>query len=302
MALPRYPIYIPSKGRSEKCLTARFLSSDGVPFHLVVEPEEAEAYAKVFGHERVLKLPFSNLGLGSIPARNWIKDHATKAGHERHWQLDDNIRQMWRRIDGIKLPCQSGPAFAAVEDFSDRYENVAVAGMNYYMFAPNRQRIPPFYLNVHVYSCTLILNSIPNKWRGRYNEDTDMCLQVLADGWCTVLFNQFLAEKQQTMKMKGGNTAELYKGDGRLKMARALERVWPHVVETKRRFKRPQHVVRDAWGKFDNELKLRPGVELSKIKPNNYGMRLVKVKPEIKSSLLRRMVSENSGDEIRRRP
>ena len=179
---PRYPIYIPSKGRAEKCLTAKFLDAEGVPFLLVVEPQEAEAYTAQFGSRRVVSLPFSNLGLGSIPARNWIKDHSTKFGHERHWQLDDNIRQMWRRIDGIKLPCESGPAFAAVEDFADRYENVAIAGMNYYMFAPNRRPMPPFYINVHIYSCALVLNSIPHRWRGRYNEDTDLCLQVLADG------------------------------------------------------------------------------------------------------------------------
>ena len=98
------------------------------------------------------------------------------------------------------------------------------------------------------------------------------------------------------MKMKGGNTAELYKGDGRLKMARALERVWPGVVETKRRFKRPQHVIKDAWGKFDTQLKLKPGVDLSKIQPNDYGMKLVKVKSEIKSSLIRKLVRENSGE------
>lgn len=40
---------------------------------------------------------------------------------------------------------------------------------------------------VHVYSCTLILNSIEQRWRLLYNDDTDLCLQVLAAGWCTIL-------------------------------------------------------------------------------------------------------------------
>jgi len=73
--------------------------------------------------------------------------------------------------------------------------------------------------------------------------------------------------------MSGGNSAELYKGDGRLRMARALERVWPGVVRVTRRFKRPQHLV--PWGKFDTPLKLHPGVDLAALPPNEYGMDLV---------------------------
>lgn len=203
---------------------------------------------------------------------------------------------VWRRVNGFKLPCRSGVAFRAAEDFVDRYQNVAVAGFNYYMFAPNRQKMPPFYLNVHVYSCTLILNAIPHRWRGRYNEDTDLCLQVLSDGWCTILFNAFLAWKSTTMTMKGGNTAELYKGDGRLKMARALERAWPGVVETKRRFKRPQHVIKGAWKFFDTPLKLKPGLKLSDFKPNEYGMKL-RQRKTINSPEVRGLLKQFGGKE-----
>ena len=73
------------------------LSEDNVPFRLVVEPQEREAYAAEFGADRLLILPFSNLGLGGIPARNWVWEHSKAAGHARHWILDDNIRQFVRR-------------------------------------------------------------------------------------------------------------------------------------------------------------------------------------------------------------
>ncbi len=290
-AAPRYPIYIVSKGRSDCCLTARFLIKDYVPFRIVVEPQEKDVYANEFGIERVLVLPFSNLGLGSIPARNWIKDHATAAGYGRHWILDDNIRGVWRRWKARKVACDSGIAFSAAEDFIDRYENVAVAGFNYFMFSPNRVKQPPFALNCHVYSCLLILNSLPHRWRGRYNEDTDLCLQVLADGWCTVLFNAFLVYKMTTMTTKGGNTVELYKGDGRLKMARSLERAWPGVVETKRRFQRPQHVVKGSWKNFDTPLKRKLGIEIEALGSNEYGMKLKQLK-ETKNKAIRKLVSE----------
>lgn len=286
---PRYPIYIPPKGRADVCLTARFLEKDGVPFTLVVEPQEFESYAALYGEERLLTLPWNDPG-SVIPARNWIKEHARTAGYERHWQLDDNIREVWRWYKGKRIPCRSGVALAAVEDFADRYENVAIAGLNYEMFGTSKQ--PPFHLNCHVYSCCLILNHLPHQWRGRYNEDTDMCLQVLADGWCTVLVNAFLVKKQRTMTVKGGNTADLYCGDGRLRMARSLERQWPGVVETKRRFQRPQHVVKNAWRKFDTPLKLKEGIDLEELpKTDEYGMKLKAVK-EVKSERLRALLND----------
>ena len=79
------------------------------------------------------------------------------------------------------------------------------------MFAKRKFKIPPYYPNTRIYSCMLIKNDIPYRWRGRYNEDTDLSIRVLKDGWCTILFNAFLADKSQTMTMKGGNTEDLYK-------------------------------------------------------------------------------------------
>lgn len=295
--LPRYPVYVISKGRSDCCYTAQFLVRDRVPFRLVVEPQERDLYAAKFGAKRLLVLPFSNLGLGSIPARNFVKDHATESGAERHWILDDNIRGMWRRWKARKIPCEAGVAYRVVEDFVDRYENVAIAGHNYFMFAPNRAKSPPFVLNVHVYSSILLSNRVPHRWRGRYNEDTDLCLQVLSDGYCTVLFNAFLAYKQPTMTMKGGNSAELYKGDGRLKMARSLERNWPGVVETVRKFKRPQHHVKGSWKNFDTPLRRRSDVDfeaLAKKGSDEFGMTLEQVK-DTKSPELRKLVTGKVG-------
>jgi hypothetical protein len=292
-ALPRYPVYVISKGRSDCCLTAKVLMKDGVPFQLVVEPQEREAYEKEGFGEHLLVLPFSNLGLGSIPARNWVWEHAKKSGVARHWILDDNISGFWRRWRARKIPCEAGGAFYAIEEFTDRYENIAIAGMNYYMFSVNRETQAPFCLNVHVYSCLLIRNDLTQRWRGRYNEDTDLCLQVLSAGWCTVLFNAFLCWKMTTMTMKGGNTAELYKGDGRLRMARSLERAWPGVVETKRRFKRPQHVIRKSWRAFDTPLVRRKDVDwvaLEKQKVNEFGMELTRVK-ETQSPALQALVA-----------
>jgi len=304
---PRYPVYVPSKGRFESGYTVKFLIEDKTPFYLVVEPQEVDEYGSRYGHENLLILPWQGndekrqrfckeRGIengGLIAVRNWIKEHSIKNGFERHWQIDDNIRWIYRRYKSKRIRCNSSIALKITEDFIDRYENIAIAGLNYEMFAPDTEKIPPYFLNNHVYSCSLILNKIPHRWRIAYNDDTDICLQVLADGWCTVLMNVFLTKKMWTMQVKGGNTDDLYQGDGRLKMARSLERLWPGVVETKRRFQRPQHVIKDAWKRFDTPLKLKPGIDLHKFpKIDEYGMQLIQVKDEIKSPELKKLFSE----------
>jgi len=273
MIEPRYPVYVVSRGRHENCLTAKFLIKDGTPFTLVIEREEQEAYAK-YGRERLQLLPLSNRGL--IYARNWVLEDAKAKGAERFWILDDNIHCIKRRFQGKRIPCNSGVALAAVEDFADRYENVAIAGLNYEMFLPNGCPNPPFVRNVHVYSCTLLNLACPIRWRSYLNDDTDLCLQALSLGWCTVLVNAFLIFKVRTMKLKGGNTG-IYQGDGRLKMARALERLWPGVVTTTRRFKRPQHHIKDAWSRFTTPLQLKANAPTPD--PERYAMKLEQVQP-----------------------
>ncbi len=286
MVLPRYPIYIISKGRASTALTPPFLLRDGVEFRLVVEPQEATAYRRRFG-DVVTELPFSNLGLGSYPARNWCWEDALERGFDRHWVLDDNIRTVRRLYGGKRIPCDSGPAFAAVEDFADRYTNVGIAGMNYQMFVTPTS--PPYRTNVHVYSCLLIRNSLPYRWRLRYNEDTDLCLQVLTNSLCTVLVNLFMVDKQTTMTMGGGNTDLLYGGDGRLKMARSLEQVWPGVVTVDRRWGRAQHVVN--WRAFRTKLELRADIELAALpRRDEYGLRLNEIRP-VRSESLARLVT-----------
>lgn len=292
--IPRYTIYIPSKGRFENCLLADALIGDGIPFKLVVEPMEADRYSAKYGKENVIVLPFENLGLDQITeARNFIKDYSTSKGEVRHWKLDDNIRGFFRRYKSKRMYCNSGVALRVCEDFTDRYENVALSGLNYDKFTPDYRVFPVFRLNCHIYSCILILNSIPNRFRGPRNEDVDMCLQVLAGGWCTIQLNIFLALKQATMTMNGGNSTLYFKDkDSRLKISRGLERRWPGVVSVDRRFSRPHHII--DWTKFKhNTLIRKPGLDIDD-GTNEYNMSLVQVKDDIKSPLLRDFM-ENYG-------
>jgi hypothetical protein len=281
---PNYPVYVISKGRWESRLTVKALEKRNIPFHVVIEPQEYKEYAAVVDPDKIYVLPFSNLGQGGIPARNWVWEHSISIGADRHWILDDNIRDFYYLNSNMKYRTNSGATFRAVEDFVNRYENVAIAGMNYELLVPRRKAKPPFTINTRVYSCILIKNDIPYKWRGRYNEDTDLSLMALKDGWCTVLFNAFLADKVATMTMKGGNTESLYKlqnEDGRLLMAQSLQQQHPDVVKITRKWGRWQHQV-DYRPFKANRLIKKAGIEIPQ-GVNNYGMKLVNLNESLQS-------------------
>jgi hypothetical protein len=267
---PQFPIYVISKGRWEQRMTAKTFERMKIPYYIVVEPQEYDQYSAVIDPSKILVTPFSNLGLGSIPVRNWCWEHALSLGAERHWIVDDNIRLFYRLHMNMKVPIITGTCFRIMEDFALRYTNVALAGPHYEMFAPRKVKIAPFLYNRRIYSCILIKNDIPYRWRGRYNEDTDLSLRALKDGWCTVLFHALLADKMPTMTMKGGNTDELYKGDGRLKMAESLREQHPDVTKITWKWGRWQHHV-DYSGFKRNVPILKPGIQI-KDEPDNYGL------------------------------
>src|SRR3990172_4044031 len=128
---PNYPVYIISKGRWDSRLTSRVLDKINVPYHIVVESQEYDNYAEVIDPSKIYKLPFSNLGQGGIPARNWVWEHSISIGAERHWILDDNIKHFGRLNNNKRVHVSDGSIFRAAEDFADRYENVALAGFQY---------------------------------------------------------------------------------------------------------------------------------------------------------------------------
>jgi len=274
---PNYPVYIISKGRWESRLTSKALESKGVPYRIVVEPHEYLKYSTVIHKSKILITPedFSSLGQGSIPVRNWVWEHSINEGWERHWLLDDNIVNFYRMNLNRRIPVGSGTIFRCAEDFTDRYENIAFSGFNNIAFAPDRNdRIPPFTLNTRIYSMTLIKNEIPYRWRGRYNEDTDICLRALKDGWTTVQFNAFLGDKGTTMTMQGGNTDTVYNtGDQRREFAESLQKQHPDVVKVVWKFNRWHHQVDYSPFKH-NKLIKKQGIVIPQ-GINNYGMKLV---------------------------
>lgn len=274
---PRYPVFIPSKGRSESALTIKALMAMRVPFRVVVEPQEAKKYERIVGEDRLLVLPHRDKGL--VVTRNWIWDYAEREGYYRFWTIDDNVRAFYRYNNNLKVPVSDGTLFAVAEDFTERYKNVPIAGFQYHMFVSRKSKHTPFVLNTRVYSNMLIETKAktprgkPYRNEGFYNDDTDLCLRVLKDGFCTILFNSFLIEKAVTMQVAGGMTPH-YQDDGRWKMAEELRRKHPDVTKVVRKWGRWQHHVN--YKPFQGNRLIRIDDIETPNAVNDYGMKLVR--------------------------
>lgn len=240
---PKYPVYIVSKGRADSRLTANTFERCNIPYYIAIEPQDYDDYACLIDEKKILVLPFSNHGDGPGRARNWCWDHSISMGFKRHWVCDDNIDGFMRLHRGRRHPIGDGGMFRVIEEFVDRYKNVPVAGPQYRFHALETESYPPFVLNTRIYSCLLIENSCKHRWRGRYNEDTILSLDVLKDGDCTMLFNCLLQNKIVTQALKGGNTAEFYTAEGTYNKSRMLEIIHPDVSKVVWKFNRWHHEV-----------------------------------------------------------
>lgn len=283
---PKHPIYIPSKGRADTRLTSKALENMGVPYYIVIEEQEYDAYSAVIDKEKILILDrkyqdeydtCDDLGYtkskGPGPARNFIWDHAISIGAEYHWTMDDNIDVFIRLNNNLKVPVSDGTILRCMEDFTERYENVLMSGPNYDYFVPRKAKQPPFVSNTRIYSCNLIRNDAPYRWRGRYNEDTDLSLRMLKDGWCTIQFNAFLQGKTPTQVLKGGNTDVFYSVEGTLPKSQMQVQLHPDVSRLAFRFGRWHHYV-DYRPFKHNKLRLRKDIKIED-RIDEYGMELI---------------------------
>lgn len=269
MMNPKYPIFIPTKGRYERLYTVSALEHISVPYTAVIEKQEYKQYSKVIDSKKILVLPHQNEGL--TVTRNWIWDYAQNELKTPYfWTMDDNIWRFFRLYKNIKYRMKSGTFLYIIEDFAERFKNLYITGMHYDFFVPRKTKHTPFILNTRVYSNMLIKTDIPFRNVLFFNDDTDLCLRILKAGFCTVLFKIFSCKKIQTMTVKGGMTDYYKQTNRRLEFAKELQQAHPDVVKIVWKWNRWHHQV-DYRSFKKNRLEYRDDyVPTNKV--NNYGM------------------------------
>lgn len=285
---PKYPIYIVSKSRFETRLTSDTLVRMGVKHYIVVEDHQFYDYESRVDKNfvTILKLDSNYLknydtcddlgdskSKGPGAARNFAWDHSISLGYTRHWVMDDNIQNFYRFDNSKRVIVSDGTILRVMEDHTDRYENVHMSGPNYRFFnVPNALK-KHYTLNTRIYSCNLIKNDISFRWRGRYNEDTDLSLMILKSGNCTIQYNAFLQGKIATQSMKGGNTEAFYAEEGTSPKSQMLYDLHPDVTKLVNMYDRDHHYI-NYKRYLCNKLILNSNIILEN-KVDDYGMELI---------------------------
>ena len=276
----KYPVYVVSKGREWlKDGTSGVLTSLCIPHYVVVEPQEVDGYKKSIENEFATILPldmeykkkydtFSDMGqtmeTGPGAARNFVWDHSTKNGFAWHWVMDDNAFFSRVRLFNHRFINKSKAMFRAVEEYTDKFSNVAQIGLNYTMFSVDNHQ-NPYVPNTRIYSFLLNSNTAkdkngnPYRWRGRYNEDTDLSLRMLKDGWCTMNHECLLMDKIGTQSLGGGNTEIFYAVEGTTNKSQMLYDMHPDCVNLVTKYGRAHHQVN--YHVFQQQPKLKPEFE-----------------------------------------
>lgn len=322
--IPRYPIYIISKGRAYlKNGTSGLLSRLEIPHYIVVEPDEYDEYVKNLGDEytTILKFDMSYIDkydkgksfgndniVGPGPKRNFVWDHSTANGDKWHWVMDDNAYYMKVRFFNYRFYTYTANWICALEDYVDMFENVGQAGLDYNFFHPDLTDDTPYIQNTRCFSFILNNNFITDKngkhyrWEGRYSEDVDLSVRILKDGWCTMDFRQVLMQKAKTQTLAGGCNGEIYENEGTYAKSKFIAEKHSDCCEVVMKYGRIHHYVN--YGIFKQELKLKPEyadkVKNDKYKFNDYGVVLIAIDDEDTNYCKsRKYIHEKYGDRIK---
>lgn len=228
----QYPIFIISYNRAKNHTTAKELAKYGIKHFMVVHKEQIAEYKKYmtaemqkyttflefdenykYKYETCDNIPHTIKNAGSGAERNFAWDYSIKIGANAHWLLDDNmtfyeiIGKSKKGVYKRKRCTKKGfiNNWHKAEHFFNKYENLLMLELKQKDFTINLFT-KTYSLNTRCFSCNLIYNNMPLRWRGRYNEDVILSTDIMYAGYCIASYHGgVLKSKQSTRSAIGGN-------------------------------------------------------------------------------------------------
>lgn len=204
------PIYVTSKGRALTASTPRLLDDAGLPYTIVVEPQEERAYRDAFPRAAGFMV-LGDFGRGLPYVRNAVLDDAPGW----FWMLDDDISGFWRRENGNTIRCGAEEALRSSEQIVKSVPNVGQGGLEYKQFAWSSTA--DYALNSYCDVCVLINKAKLPLCRFREDlplkVDREFTLQVLCSGHSTVRVQRYAFSAPGNGTNIGG-LQELYQREG----------------------------------------------------------------------------------------
>lgn len=220
-----YPVYIPSRHRADRPVTTKVFDQYGIDYRVVVEPHDYDSYAATYSTDRIVTLPEDNQGIAYV--RNYILEHAKSEGYDYFWMFDDDIRSFQIRRDGKQYNTDPRPLLSILEQINDSYTNIGGSCLAHSAFNFSNDDKAPVVYNAQIYCAELITTKTQSRFRKGVADDIDFSLQILTEGWVTLVYKRFGFTSVVSGTAKGGLADTEYKDDGRLAMFQQLQANWP---------------------------------------------------------------------------
>lgn len=245
------PIYVPSRGRAGKSPTIAALQAEDIPVKVVVGLEDAEAYYDIYGMTSVIAT--ETKGIGRV--RQQILTHARAHHQEFIWMVDDDISALFELEEGPKYRRVSwGYAMLWMEHFVRDNWQMGIGAIGPMARQFGWSASGPSWNRRLGYMILLWTGGPWNYWP-HFHEDTDMTLQILTNGYRTVLHNRFGYSTPAMGTLEGGCQDGYREGEG-IKGGELLVQKWegthPGLVRVVQN-KAGATVTRVDWKRFNVE-------------------------------------------------
>eukprot|EP00759_Apiculatamorpha_spiralis_P035159 PhF_6_TR36127/c0_g1_i2/m.52438 len=240
------PIFIPSKGRATANGTWTALQEVGLPYTVVVEPQDFDEYKQHHAHYRhasVVSLPKNDQGVQYV--RNYIL-YKLSPPVGWYWCIDDDVtvfyalsQQESQQDELVRVNIKQALELASPADALTVAPNACLLGLEYLQFASmalNKGR-PLYRLNSYANICCCINRSrfpkaliVPDcdfTYRFPIREDYDMCLQIITNGGSVFRFRN-VSFSAPGMGTKPGGMTEYYRKKQKeiIRCNRTMVRFW----------------------------------------------------------------------------
>ncbi len=225
-------IFVPSKGRYGTGLakTVICLIDQGLPFTLVVEPQEVQWYSIAYPSAQIMPLRDSNQGIAYV--RNQILSTARQEMKRHIWMLDDDISSLSVQVNGRNVKASHWEVIfkAAQQLFSEN--DAAQGALEYQQFSWSAKKDASLnsYCDVAVWIDVDRTRHLSYRKEVVLKEDRDFTLQVLNSGYRTCRASKlgFAVPKNGS---NAGGLQEEYARSGKEEAAvDRMCRFWPGIV------------------------------------------------------------------------
>ncbi len=220
------PIFIPSKGRAGNAKCVAKLQEEGVPFFLVVEPQDGIKYLTAYPKATMLYLEKDNGGIAYV--RNFILNYVREKGFKWYWQLDDDINMMGFVKEKKVMKAPFGFVLNQAADLLSYVPDLAVGALEYQQFAWSATK--PYAMNSYCDTCVFVNveRTKSFQYRPDVKEDRDFVLQALSMGLQSARTSRFCFGSPKNGSNEGGLHDE-YKAGLERTWSENMVKLWPGV-------------------------------------------------------------------------